>query len=221
MILNPFIPIEKNSSIVFDVGANSGSKVYEFLEWGAKVIAFEPQPECISYLQNTYGSNPNLTIVQKAISNVQGQQELSICTQVNTLSTMSTKWHTGRFRNYAWDKKLVVDCITLDDAVATYGKPVFIKIDVEGFEYQVVKSLSQPVYALSFEYSSEFIDDVTTITDYLLKLGFSSFNFSVGDYFPFLPENVNFDKLMAELTIKKTTHPNPDLWGNIYAYYSQ
>jgi hypothetical protein len=34
-----------------------------------------------------------------------------------------------------------------------YGVPDFIKIDTEGFELEVIKGLSTPVKALSFEYT--------------------------------------------------------------------
>ena len=219
MILDPVI--HAKDQLVFDVGANAGKKVYEYLLWGARVVAFEPQPDCINLLRDQYGTNPAVTIVPKAVSNLPGTQEFMICRQSNTLSTMSPKWKTSRFHQYRWDDKILVDTITLDEAITTYGKPVFIKVDVEGFEYDVLKSLTQPVYAVCFEYMSEFIQDVPVILNYLSTLGFSSFNFGVGEAFPFLPQNVNREQLWLSLNEKKVTHPNPDLWGDIYAYYSQ
>ena len=36
--------------IVFDVGANYGNRTKYFLRLGAKVVAFEPQPECARFL---------------------------------------------------------------------------------------------------------------------------------------------------------------------------
>lgn len=216
MILDPVVYAK--DQLVFDVGANSGSKVREFLGWGAKVVAFEPQPECISILTDKYKDNPDVIIVPKAVGDVPGKHEFMICEQSNTLSTMAEKWKTSRFYKYHWDKHILVDVVTLDEAIVTYGKPVFIKVDVEGYEYNVFGGLSQPVKVVCFEYMSEFIQDVQAILDHLMSLGFSSFNFGVGGSFPYLPQNVDRGQLWSKLNEKMITHPNPDLWGDVYAY---
>jgi 16S rRNA A1518/A1519 N6-dimethyltransferase RsmA/KsgA/DIM1 with predicted DNA glycosylase/AP lyase activity len=50
----------KKGSLVFDVGANEGNRTAIFLELGAKVVAVEPQAECIAKLESTFGSKIHL-----------------------------------------------------------------------------------------------------------------------------------------------------------------
>jgi hypothetical protein len=45
-----------------------------------------------------------------------------------------------------------VSTVTLADAIARYGAPQFIKVDVEGHEFEVLGGLKTPVRYLSFEY---------------------------------------------------------------------
>jgi hypothetical protein len=46
-----------------------------------------------------------------------------------------------------------VDQITLDDLVAQYGVPDFIKVDVEGMDAEVLRGLHSRPRLLSFEYN--------------------------------------------------------------------
>ena len=50
----------------------------------------------------------------------------------------------GRFRRHDWTQTQPVTVTTLDQAVSRYGLPRFIKIDVEGFELEVLAGLSTP-----------------------------------------------------------------------------
>jgi hypothetical protein len=44
---------------------------------------------------------------------------------------------------------------TLDELISAHGSPAFCKIDVEGYEAEVLAALSQPIAALSFEFTPE------------------------------------------------------------------
>jgi hypothetical protein len=70
---------------------------------------------------------------------------------------------------------------TLDALIERYGEPAFVKIDVEGFELEVLKGLSRRVPALSFEFTPECADTALACVAHLDSLGFSGFNYSPGE----------------------------------------
>ena len=172
-------------ALCFDVGANIGDRVRIFLQLQAHVVAVEPQDECVRILRTAYGSNPRLTIVQKALGECEGEADVMI-SDAHVLSSLSPDWidavrKSGRFSEYVWDKKQVVSVTTLDKLIEQYGIPAFIKIDVEGFEYQVMKGLSRPVETLSFEFIPEFIESAFKCINHLQRLGDIRLNYSVGE----------------------------------------
>jgi len=64
-----------------------------------------------------------------------------------------------------------VEVATLDDLIQRHGEPAFCKIDVEGFELDVLTGLSRPVRALSFEYLPPAHDAALAALDLLERLG--------------------------------------------------
>lgn len=202
--------------IIFDVGANIGQKADFFIGIGAKVVCFEPQPNCVEALHQKYGHNPQVTIVNKGLAQHPGQMQLSISSDLNVLSTFSEKWKTGRFAGVNWDQEVTVEISTLDEMIQLFGCPQFCKIDVEGLEYLVLKGLSQPIPCLSFEFTIEFIDDAKKSIAHLETLGYKQFNLAKGeDSHLALAEWVSSDRLFEGIS-SSNEH---QLWGDIYAKF--
>jgi FkbM family methyltransferase len=79
----------------------------------------------------------------------------------SSLNTLSHKWvetlkgdktrfkHTNSSLEFAQHR--VIETTTLEDLIVAHGLPFFIKIDVEGYEANVVKGLKYRVPLLSFE----------------------------------------------------------------------
>lgn len=161
-----------SGKLVFDIGANVGSRTVEYVRLGARVIAVEPQSEL------TVGSNfvGPVTVVNKCVSSHTGKIDF-YRSKDSVLSTCDQKWmNVGRFkgRNYVKSPDSV-ECVTLDNLIEQYGAPHMIKIDVEGHEVDVMKGLTSKVTVILYEYTHEFFFDAITCADHLDSLGFTQF----------------------------------------------
>src|SRR5262245_17286326 len=145
----------EEGDLCFDIGAHQGVRTDVFLTLGARVVAVEPQEELIEFLRHKYHGEAPVVIIPMGLAKREGEATLFVCSY-STCSSMSAEWIDAvkdweRLRNREWKTTRSVRVTTMDRLIGEYGKPAFCKIDVEGFEWQVLQGLSQPVRALSLE----------------------------------------------------------------------
>jgi len=210
--------IVKTGDLVFDIGSNNGERAIVFEKLNTKVICVEPQQSCVRLLKQYFGENKEVIIIDKACGAEEGTGEIAICDQANTISSMSEKWKTsGRFsKDFQWNTKQKIDITTLDKIIEKYGTPVLCKIDVEGFETEVLKGLHKKVGCLSFEFTEEFFDDAEICMDLLDALGNAKYNFSLGDNMFYEGKDYT---TRGEMTNALKSKFNVDLWGDIYVKF--
>ena len=85
------------------------------------------------------------------------------------------------FAGVRWDAEETVEVTTLDALIAAHGMPRFIKIDVEGFEAEVLAGLSRPVPWIAFEYLPAAPDTATDCLARLAALDSYEFNLVRGE----------------------------------------
>jgi FkbM family methyltransferase len=143
------------NDLVFDVGANVGNRVEPLLRIGAKVVAIEPQEKCRKILRKKF--RDNIQLVPFGLGDTEGVGDFFVA-DVHTISSFSSEWIASvkkdRFKDNLWAKPIKIRITTLDKLILRYGIPKFIKIDVEGYEIEVLKGLTTAIDIISFEYTA-------------------------------------------------------------------
>ncbi len=171
--------------LCFDVGANMGRRTEALLRLQAKVVAVEPQEACMVRLRRRLGADANVSLVQSAVGERPGQAQMQLCDS-HSLSSLSAGWiesvrASGRYAQCTWARSVTIEVTTLDELIGKYGRPAFIKLDVEGYEYEALKGLSQPVKCICFEFTPEFIESTRHCIEYLAQIGPAQFNYCLED----------------------------------------
>lgn len=176
----------RQGELCFDVGAHVGNRAWVWSGLGARVVAIEPQPDFAAFLRWLFRNRPAVDVVDAAVAASPGRLMLHISRRHPTVTTASDRFLTSvagapSFQGVRWQDSCEVTAVTLDDLIRRYGLPAFVKIDVEGFESEVLKGLSRPLPALSFEYLAETTDIALACVDRLEALGRYRYNVARGE----------------------------------------
>ena len=209
----------KSDDLVFDVGANKGNRTVIFLDLGARVVAVEPQKECYEHLTKRFGNK--IDLVKLGLGEAESTATMYV--SGSTLISSFSKDHVDqmqedRFKGAAWGKTIEVKMTTMDKLIEKYGVPAFCKVDVEGYEYDVLKGLSQPVGAMSLEYIvPENTQVLVNCLEHLNKLGNIECNFSYGESMKFNLTKWKTGKEMIEYV--QTKEFTDTSYGDIYVKF--
>lgn len=129
--------------VAIDCGANVGVYTEILARTGAQVHAFEPDPACFEVLTRKLGGMPNVTLHQKAVSTTDGVAKLFMKPErdpatvdkshANSLLATKTNIDTSHYVN--------VDTVDFASFVKGLGPVKLMKMDIEGFEIEVINHL--------------------------------------------------------------------------------
>lgn len=188
--------------LVFDIGCNKGEFTEKCLEKyeNVEVVAVDANPNFISLYEN----KERVTFLNRLVAEEDEEyMDFYIEPRQDGVSTASKKFmQTSRFvhgsknlppNSAAWTAPIKVETISLDTLIKQHGNPDFIKIDVEGYEYEVLSSLQTKQQAICFEWHEESAEEMIRCAEHLHSLGYEEFGvigyFDEGDIF----EKVTYD----------------------------
>jgi FkbM family methyltransferase len=181
-----YAPFVRPGSLCFDVGAHVGNRVRCWRGLGARVVAVEPHPDLVTVLGWLYGRDPQVHIVAAGLGASPGQAPLLADERNLTVATLSPDWarrmgSDRAFRGISWRPQAQVEVTTLDALITRFGRPDFVKIDVEGLEPEVLAGVSAPLPALSFEYLAAAPEAALACVERLESLAAYRYNWSPGE----------------------------------------
>jgi len=166
--------------LLFDIGANIGKWTLQNLN-NNTIVAVEASPKTYRELvKNVTGKN--VIALNYAVSNTLSDTVKFYESNSNTLSSLDKRWledPRSRFGvNSSINSYIEIDVktISLDTLIVNYGMPDILKVDVEGAENIVLKSLTQRAKLLCFEWASEWNPETFECIDHLASLGYTQFH---------------------------------------------
>ena len=215
--------IDSKAGTIYDIGAHMGSRTRVFLSLGHPVVAVEPQSCFFEILTAALAEQPNCRLVHGAVGAEGGTAEIQISDRHPTVSSLSSDWiktgiSTGVLRGVTYNRSETVRMYTLHELTEMYGPPAFIKIDVEGFEYEVIRGLSSPVPALSFEIVPSSLELTKLCVEHLEGLGRYRYHFTRAERTRYVAsEPWTAEHLLEYLNTMSMSSRN----GDIYAFLTQ
>jgi len=195
--------IIKEGDLVFDVGLNIGDKSEIFLKKGCVVVGFEPLFECFQHAKDRLSNYSNFRAENIALDKKEGFEKIFL-TSYHTISTMSKEFISEvkkeRFKEYDWNGERTITTNTLDNMISKYGKPEYIKIDVEGYEHNVLSGLTSKINLISIEFNPELCSETIKCLDYIDNLNNNNTEFN---YVYRFDDNFKFDKWVSKEEISK------------------
>jgi FkbM family methyltransferase len=172
--------------LAFDIGAHVGDRIASFRRLGCRVVALEPQPLLARAIRLIHSRDAQVTLLQAAAGPRDGALTLHVNSRNPTVSTVSPAFVAAAdgasgWEDQVWDRIIEVPSTTLDHLIERFGRPAFVKIDVEGFEADVLTGLRQALPALSFEFTTIHRDVAFGCLARLTALGPYRFDVALGE----------------------------------------
>lgn len=205
--------------LVFDIGANQGGKSAAFLRLGAKVVAIEPNPNCVANLSRRFAREiaaGRFILLPVAIGRSAGRARLRQFMLDGCNASASDVFAEALEREFGAPSAVFdVEMIAGASLFERFGVPAFIKVDVEGMDAEVLSTVPRRPRMLSFEFnvSPHLMPMTKACLAEVTRLGFTQANFTEGaDTRLQLPEWVGLERVLEAIN---RVAGGRALWGDV------
>lgn len=138
----------RSNDVVWDVGANVGfytEKFAKLVKPSGSVVAFEPSPASAKSIREKFGAEDgrHVEVVQMALADETGDAVFDLGDGEESVTNHLVT--SSRLDDVNGTSKIKVEMTTADELVFNQGlkSPNVVKIDVEGFEWEVLRGMSR------------------------------------------------------------------------------
>lgn len=205
--------------LTFDIGCNTG--MWTEANWNKDdlFVCVDALPAAYIAASERFWGKWNVQVINRLVAEQDGFMKMFYTSPISSgeVSTASPEWVERSRHDGHWDNGSYIYSVTLDKLISRFGVPDLVKIDVEGYELNVLQGLTQKVPLLCFEFAEEFNKDAMACVDRLHNIGFSQFTKQHGDSYSFRPVSfIDYRGIVREL--KSDLVPErAEAWGMIWA----
>ncbi len=161
---------DESPTLVYDIGANEGFTTQYFLNMKAKrIITIEPDPEAFKILRFRFAKSKKVHLIQVALGDKTGPFPFYQISPNSGYNTFVYDWY---HKHALTDSKiLAANMMRITDIFQQHGLPDLLKIDVEGMEWEIIKSIDIEIPFICFEANLPlFASNTLFILQYLKAL---------------------------------------------------
>jgi FkbM family methyltransferase len=198
-------------SLAFDVGANHGHHTGILVSLGCQVVAVE----CNRDLANQIGGRRDQVLIFCSAVGAEIGEATMYLNEADVLGTLSERFahDTEATLGYKTVDTVTVPVTTLDDLRERFGTPDYIKIDVEGYEAEVLKGMSFAPAALGFEFHGTMLDTLDECLCLLDNLNGYEYRVTTGNGFK--PASDWEDSSSVARIARRLADGNPALYADV------
>lgn len=161
--------------LVYDIGANHGANIPYYRRQGFRVIAVEANPLLCRALSSDFADDGWVTVVNACIvAEATGDVPFYVNRRLDKLSTS-----IDPTQDQADFDRISVPSVTPAALISQYGKPFYVKIDIEGADAEIVLALGRLQSLIPYVSAEIFSIEVLTR---LVFWGYREFKIVEGAY---------------------------------------